>query len=93
MKQQWNAWIVDNNHFRYCRITHSTDICVDVRVAIDGVDYLPETGLYNGVYSTIIDIVYRNNPTTGPNDTEHEPLPDYMMVDFSYLILPKSVDP
>ena len=56
MKQQGNARIVDKTHFRYCIITHLTDTCVGTRVAIDGINYLPAVGLYNGTYSTIMDI-------------------------------------
>ena len=78
MKQQRSARIVNKTHFRYCRITHSTDICVGSRVAIDGVNYLPAICLYNGAYGTIIDIVYKNNQTAGPNDKEHDLLPDYI---------------
>ena len=62
-------------------------------MAIDGVNHLPEIGLYNGSYGTIIGIIYKNNWTTGPNDKEHDPLPDYVVVDFPHLISPKPVDP
>ena len=91
IKQQCTSRIVDKTHFKYCRTTHLTDICVGARVAIDGVNYLREIGLYSGAYGTIIDIVYKNNRTTGLNDREHDPLPDYVVVDFPHLILPKSV--
>ena len=93
MKQQETSRIIDRTHFKYYSITHLTDIYVGVRVAIDDDNYLPEIGLYNGAYGTIIDIVYKNNQTTGPNHKEHDPLPDYVVVDFPHLILPKAVDP
>ena len=56
-KEQGNSWTLDKNHFKYCRTSHSTDICVGTRVVIDDINYLPEIGLYNGAYSTIIDTV------------------------------------
>ena len=71
-KKQEISRIIYKDHFKYCRIAYSTDICVGARVANDGINYLHEIDLYNGSYSTIIDIIYNNNRSTGPNDREHE---------------------
>ena len=59
---------------------------------IGGINYLPGIGLYNGAYDIIIDTVYKNNRSAGPNDREHDPLPDYVVVNFPHLMLAKSVD-
>ena len=50
------------------------------------------TGLYNGFIGTVIDIVYQNNPI-GPNDKQHNHLPDYVVVDFLHLKLPPYIEP
>ena len=49
-----NSWIVNKDLFKYCKPTHLTDICVRARVVIHGIKYLPEIGLYNGAYITIM---------------------------------------
>jgi len=82
----------NKSHFYNMKITHDTDICVGARVAIDGYNYLPEIGLYNGAFGTVQEIVYKNRPK-GPNDKEKDPLPDYVVVDFPHLKLPPSILP
>ncbi len=52
-----------------------TDICVGARVAISNVNIQPEVGLYNGAIRTVIEIIYQGKPV-GPNDKEHNHLPD-----------------
>ena len=80
------------SHFYNMKITHATDICVGARVAIDGYNFLPEIGLYNGAFGTVEEIVYKNRPR-GPNDKENNSLPDYVVVDFPHLKLPPSILP
>ena len=55
---------------------------------------LPCGGLYNGSIGTVIEIVYTNNPI-GPNDKQHNHLPDCVVDDFLHLKLPQpqSIDP
>ena len=43
---------------------------------------LPYGGLYKGSIRTVIKIFYKNN-LSGPNDKQHNHLPDYVVVDFS----------
>jgi hypothetical protein len=64
-----------------------TDVCVGARVAILNVNILPEIGLYNGAKGTIVEIVYQNRPE-GPNNKEHNHLPDNMVVKFPNLKSP-----
>ncbi len=69
------------NHFDARSCDSHTDICVGARVAISNVNILPEVGLYNGAIGTVIEIIYQGKPE-GPNDKEHNHLPDYVVVDF-----------
>ncbi len=62
------------------------DICVGARVAISYVNILPEIRLYNGAIGTVVEIVYQHRPE-GPNDKEHNHLPDYVIVNFLNLKL------
>ena len=68
------------------------DICVGARVALRNWNILPCAGLYNGSIGTVVDIVYKNNPI-GPNDKQHNHLPDYVVVDFRHLTLPSYIEP
>ena len=91
-QQGGHTTTANRNHFRGRKITEATDICVSARVAIDGLNFLPEIGLYNGAFGTVIDIVYKNRPK-GPNDKVNDALPDYVVVDFPHLKLPKAITP
>jgi hypothetical protein len=53
---------------------------------------MPEIGLYNGAIGTVLEIVYQNMPE-GPNDKEHNHLPDFVVVDFSNFKLPTGIPP
>ena len=68
-----------------------TDICLHATVAIDGVNFIPEIGLYNGARGKVVEIVY--DKPEGPNDKQHRHLPAYVVVDFPRLNLPKDFDP
>jgi hypothetical protein len=80
------------SHFDHSSYVASTDICVGSRVSIKTVNYLPEVGLYNGAIGSVIEIVYKDKPV-GPNDKQHDHLPDYVVVDFPHLNLPKTIRP
>ena len=69
-----------------------TDFCVGARVALRNWNILPCAGLYNGSIGTVVEIVYKNNPI-GPNDKQHNHLPDYVVVDFPHLTLPSYIEP
>ncbi len=75
------------NHFDARSYDSHTDICVGARVAISNVNILPEVGLYNGAIGTVIKIIHQGKPE-GPNEKEHNHLPDYVVVDFPNLKLP-----
>ena len=74
------------------RYTTRTDLCVGARVALRIWNILPSAGLYNGSIGTITEIMYAKNPI-GPNDKQHNHLPDYIVVDFPNLILPPYIQP
>ena len=80
------------SHFDPDSYVKHTDICVGSKVSIKTVNFLPEVGLYNGAIGTVIEIVYNNNPI-GPNDKQHDHLPDYVVVDFPHLNLPEHIRP
>jgi hypothetical protein len=80
------------NHFEPSIYDSHTDICVGARVAISKVNYLPEIGLYNGAIGTAVEIVYQDKPE-GPNNKEHNHLPDYVVVDIPNLKLPPGIPP
>jgi hypothetical protein len=61
-------------------------------LAISNENILPEVGLYNGAIETVIEIIYQGKPV-GPNDKEHNHLPDYVVVDFPNLKLPTGIPP
>jgi hypothetical protein len=61
-------------------------------VTISNVNILPEIGLYNGAIGTIVKIVYQDRPE-GPNNKEHDNLPDYVVVNFPNLKLPAGILP
>ncbi len=69
-----------------------SNICVGARVAISNVNILPEVGLYYGAIGTVIEIIYQGKPE-GPNEKEHNHLPDYVVVDFPNLKLPTGIPP
>ena len=75
------------SHFDSSCYKSQTDLCVGARVALKNWNILPCAGLYNGSIGTVVEIVYKNNPI-GPNDKQHNHLPDYVVVDFPHLTLP-----
>lgn len=79
-------------HFRHLNYTEHTDICVGARVAIQTVNHLPEIGLYNGAFGKVVEIAYHDRPL-GPNDKEHNHLPDYVVIDIPHLTLPSYIRP
>jgi hypothetical protein len=80
------------NHFEPSIYDSHTDINVGARVAISKVNYLPKIGLYNVAIGTAVEIVYQDKPE-GPNDKEHNHLPDYVVVDIRNLKLPPGIPP
>jgi predicted nucleic-acid-binding protein/DNA replication protein DnaC len=80
------------SHFDSSCYKTQTDLCVGARVALRSWNILPCAGLYNGSIGTVVDIVYKNNPI-GPNDKQHNHLPDYVVVDFPHLTLPSYIEP
>ena len=77
---------VKRNHFKDCKgiILHA-DFCVGAPVSIDGMNIVPEAGLYNGARGWLVDIVY--DTVEGPNNRMGNHLPLYMVVDFPGLRL------
>ena len=83
---------VYKSHFDSNCYKSKTDLCVGARVALRNWNIFPCAGLYNGSIGTLIEIVYRNDPI-GPNDKQHNHLPDYVGVDFPHLKLRSYIEP
>jgi hypothetical protein len=83
---------VYRSHFDSKCYKSQADLCVGARVALRNWNILPCAGMYNGSIGTVIEIVYQNNPI-GPNDKQHNHLPDYVVVDFPHLKLPPYIEP
>ena len=82
---------VRKSHFKQTNIVYSTNLCVSAPVAISGINFVPELGLYNGARGIIIDIVYNN--VVGPNNKHEYHLPRYIVVDFPGFKLPANIKP
>ena len=80
------------SHFDQKSFIHHTDLCVGARVALRNWNLLPSAGLYSGAIGTIVEIVYKSS-SVGPNDKEHDHLPDSIVVDFPHLNLPPYIKP
>jgi hypothetical protein len=80
------------NHFDARTYNSHTDVCVGARVAISNVNILPEKGLYNGAMGNVLNIVYQDR-SEGPNNKEHNHLPDYVVVNFPNLKLRAGIPP
>jgi hypothetical protein len=78
------------NHFDARSYDSHTDICVGARIATSNVNILPEVGLYNGPIGSVVEIIYQGKPV-GPNNIEHNHLPDYVVADFPNLNLPTGI--
>ena len=74
-KQVKGVATVRKSHFKQTNIVFSTNLCVTAPVAISGINFVPELGLYNGARGTIIDTVYDN--IVGPNNKHEYHLPQY----------------
>ena len=91
-KQGGKQRSVYKSHFDSNCYKSETDLCVGARVALRNWNIFPCAGLYNGSIGTLIEIVYRND-SVGPNDKQHNHLPDYVVVDFPHLKLPSYIEP
>jgi len=80
------------SHFDVKSFVSNTDICVGALVALRKWNILPSAGLYNGSIGTVVEIVYKTS-AVGPNDKEHNHLPDYIIIDFPHLNLPSHIRP
>ena len=83
---------VNKHHFRSLNIPPSTDLCVHAKVAIGGVNLLPEVGLYNGARGELVDFNYGTR-MAGPNNKHEDHLPAYTVVDIPHLKLPSYIEP
>ena len=77
-------------YLHICKIV--PDLCVHAKVAIGGVNLLPEVGLYNGARGELVDFNYGTR-MAGPNNKHEDHLPAYTVVDIPHLKLPSYIEP
>ena len=77
--------LIIRHHFKNCSILLQTDICVGAPIAIEGINIVPEAGLYKGARKTVMDIVY--DSIASPNSQHKDHLPLYVVVNFPGLRL------
>lgn len=80
------------SHFDSKSYIHHTALCIGARVALRNWNILPSAGLYSGAIGNVVEIVYKNS-VVGPNDKQHDHLPDFIVVDFPHLNLPPNMRP
>ena len=83
---------VNKHHFRSLNIPPSTDLCVHAKVAIGGVNLLPEVGLYNGARGELVDFNYGTR-MAGPNNKHEDHLPAHTVFNIPHLKLPSYIEP
>jgi hypothetical protein len=81
-----------NNILMQDPIIHKLILCVGAGVALSNVNILPELGVYNGAIGIVVEMMYQGKQE-GPNDKEHNHLPDYVVVNFPNLKLPTGINP
>ena len=79
---------VTRRHFKQSNMVIHTDLCVGASVSLNGINIVPEAGLYNGARGVVVDIKY--DTVAGPNDKHGDFLPKYIVVDFPGLRLGKA---
>ena len=77
--------VASMSHFDIKSLVKQTDLCVGAKVAIFGINYVRQLGLYNGARGTLADIMYDEGQT--PNSKQNYHLPKYVVVDFPGLDL------
>lgn len=71
------------SHFFGKKILFTLDVCVGAHVSLETANIDPNSGLYVGAIGKVIDIVYDENNSTGPNGAAGKThLPKYIIVDF-----------
>ena len=79
------------DHFNGKAIIRSNHLCIGARVTIDTLNYEPALGLYNGVFGTVVEIVYEDSVGPNKNNTYH--LPKYVVLDIPQFRLPPGLEP
>ena len=66
------------------KILYNLDLCEGALVCLEGVNINPNAGLYVGSIGRVVEIVYDEQHTVGPNGdkTKMSHLPSYIVVDF-----------
>lgn len=80
-------------HFYGKKILYNLDLCEGALVCLEGVNINPNAGLYVGAIGKVVEIVYDDMHTVGPNGDKMKlaHLPMYIVVDFPNFKPPQGV--
>ena len=84
---------VYTSHFYGKKLQYMLDVCVGSNVCLETINIDPNAGLFIGAIGTVIDIVYDEEHSVGPNTDGVESLPKYIVVDFPTFEPPPGIEP
>ena len=86
---------VNASHLRGKNTIFKLDICVGAQVCLEIANINPNAGLYVGSIGRVVEIVYGDGHTVGPNGdkTVLSHLPKYIVVDFPQFKPPQGIEP
>ena len=84
---------VYQSHFFGKKMLYTLDVSVGVHVCLETANIDPNSGLYVGAIGKVIDIVYDEQHSVGPNTNGVESLPKYIVVDFPYFKPRQGIEP
>ena len=86
---------VNASHLKGKNTIFNLDVCVGAQVCLEIANINPIAGLYVGSIGRVVEIVYDQEYTVGPNGdrTVLSHLPKYIVVDFPHFKPPQGIDP
>lgn len=84
---------VYHSHFHGQKMQYTLDVCVGAKVCLETVNIDANAGLFVGAIGNVIDIIYDEQHSVGPNGQDGETLPKYIVVDFPTYKPPPGIEP
>lgn len=84
---------VYTSHFYGQKLQYLFDVCVGANVCLETVNIDATAGLFVGAIGNVVDIVYDDHHSVGPNTDGVESLPKYIVVDFPTYKPPPGIEP
>ena len=84
---------VYTSHFYGQKLQYLFDVCVGANVCLETVNIDATAGLFVGAIGNVVDIVYDEHHSVGPNTDGVESLPKYIVVDFPTYKPPPGIEP